>query len=197
MEGLIKAIEIFALLTGLAYVILEIGQKNAMWIVGIATGAACAFSFAVQSLWASMALNVYYVLISVWGLVQWRKAGKELEESDAAQGSLHLARPDRKNLILSLAIFVAGSLALIAVLRLLHDSESALDAVVAVMSAIATWWLAKSWPEQWLVWILADMLSTVLCLSAGMHWMAALYLVYALSAVYGWVHWKKRGVYLE
>ena len=72
MEGIIQAIEVFAFITGLAYIILEIGQKNLMWIVGIATGAACAFSFAVQHLWASMVLNVYYVLISIWGLIQWR-----------------------------------------------------------------------------------------------------------------------------
>ena len=65
------------------------------------------------------------------------------------------------------------------------------------MSAIATWWLVKSWPEQWLVWILADTLSTVLCLSAGMYWMAVLYAAYAASAVYGWLHWKRRGVYVE
>lgn len=84
MEGIIQAIEVFAFITGLAYIILEIGQKNLMWIVGIATGAACAFSFAVQHLWASMALNVYYVFISIWGLIQWRKAGEKLAGTEAA-----------------------------------------------------------------------------------------------------------------
>lgn len=197
MEGIIQAIEVFAFITGLAYIILEIGQKNLMWIVGIATGAACAFSFAVQHLWASMALNVYYVFISVWGLIQWRKAGEKLAGTEAAPGSIHLAHPDRKTLFLSLFLFVAGTAILIAVLDILNDSESALDAVVAVMSAIGTWWLAKSWPQQWLVWIVADVLSAILCLSSGMYWMSALYLVYALSAVYGWGHWKKRGVYVE
>ncbi|MBQ6086552.1 MAG: nicotinamide mononucleotide transporter [Bacteroidales bacterium] len=197
MEGLIRAIELFAFVTGIAYIILEICQKNAMWIVGIATGVACAFSFGVQNLWASMGLNIYYVFISVWGLVQWKKAGEKLTEEGASRGSIHLSHPDRKTLLLSLALFIAGSAVLIVLLRVLNDSESALDAVVAVMSAIATWWLAKSWPEQWLVWILADTLSTVLCLSAGMYWMAVLYAAYAASAVYGWLHWKRRGVYVE
>ena len=31
---LVEAIEIFALVTGVAYVVLEILQKNAMWVVG-------------------------------------------------------------------------------------------------------------------------------------------------------------------
>ena len=56
---LIEIIEIFALVTGVAYVVLEILQKNAMWVVGILTGAACAYSFAVQRIWGMMGLNIY------------------------------------------------------------------------------------------------------------------------------------------
>ena len=71
----IEIIEIFALVTGVAYVVLEILQKNAMWVVGILTGAACAYSFAVQRSWGMMGLNLYYIVMSVIGLVQWRKDG--------------------------------------------------------------------------------------------------------------------------
>ena len=46
MDTLIQAIEIFAAVTGVVYVILEILQKNAMSWVGIFSGAACAFEFA-------------------------------------------------------------------------------------------------------------------------------------------------------
>ena len=188
----IKAIEIFALVTGVLYVILEIGQKNLMWVVGILTGAACAYSFAAQRLWASMGLNIYYVVVSVIGLREWRKDG-----AAAGEGSLHLNRLTKKTGLWSAAVFVAGSLALAAVLRATGDSFPILDAVVTVMSAIGTWWLARSYPEQWMIWIVADLLSTALCLHQGMPWMAVLYLAYALSAVYGYFHWMKKGSYIE
>jgi nicotinamide mononucleotide transporter PnuC len=74
---------------------------------------------------------------------------------------------------------------------------SYLDASVAVLSAVATWWLVRAYIHQWWLWIIADTLSTVLCLTQGMWWMAALYALYALSAVYGYVHWKKHGVYVS
>ena len=206
--NLIQAIEIFAFVTGLLYVILEIGQKNAMWVVGILTGLACAWSFGVQRLWASMGLNIYYVFVSVWGLYQWRrdsrllsdaKAVSEAEASadTAAKASIHLRKPSRKTLLVSLQVFVFGSLALIALLRLLNDQESAMDAIVTILSAIGTWWLAKSYPQQWLIWIVADILSTILCLSVGMYWMALLYLAYTASAIYGWYHWTRRGAYID
>ena len=61
------------------------------------------------------------------------------------------------------------------------------------MSAIGTWWLARSYPQQWLVWIVADLLSPVLCLKTGMYWMAVLYLAYTASAVFGYYHWMRKG----
>lgn len=196
METLIRAIELFALVTGVAYVVLEILQKNAMWVLGIATGAACAFSFAVQRLPASMALNLYYVVMSVWGLHQWRKAARSLSDADAPASAIHLDRPSRPVLAWSLALTLGGVALLFPLLRSLGDAQPLLDAVVTVLSAVGTWWLAKSYPQQWLIWIVADLLSTLLCIRSSMLWMAVLYLVYAASAVYGYRHWLARGRYV-
>lgn len=196
---LLQAIEIFAFVTGILYIVLEIGQKNAMWVVGILTGIACAWSFGVQTLWASMGLNLYYVGVSVWGLWQWRRDRRLLSEQAGAAGdaTIHLRRPSRKVLLASAASAILGSAALIGLLHWLGDKESAMDAVVAVLSAIGTWWLAKSYPQQWLVWIFADLLSTVLCLSVGMYWMGLLYAAYTASAVFGWFHWTRHGAYVR
>lgn len=192
MTDLISAIEVFAMVTGVVYVILEILQKNAMWGVGILTGAACAFSFGVQHVWASMGLNIYYVGMSVWGLIQWKKAGAEVEE-----GEIHLRKPTPLVNGLSCALFVLLLSALIPILRAAADPAPVLDAFAVSLSIIGTWWLAQSYLEQWLLWIVADIFSTVLCLSTGQYWMAALYLVYTGSAVYGYFHWKKRGKYVS
>ena len=75
----------------MAYVVLEILQKNAMWVLGILTGAACAFSFGVQHVWASMGLNIYYVVISFIGLAKWRKDGARV-----AEGAIHLRALPKK-----------------------------------------------------------------------------------------------------
>ena len=194
---IIQIIEIFAFVTGIIYIVLEIGQKNSMWAVGILTGVACSYSFAVQHLWASMGLNIYYVAMSIWGLYQWRQAGEALSAEDPDGAAIHLAKPGKAVLLWSAVLMVIGTAGMIALLRALGDSSTVLDAVVAVMSAIGTWWLAKSYPQQWLIWIAADILSTVLCLTSGMYWMAVLYLAYTLSAIYGYWHWTKNGRYIN
>ncbi len=191
MEQVIQAIEVFALVTGVAYAVLEILQKNSMWVVGILTSTACAFSFGVQHVWASMGLNIYYLVMSVVGLVQWRKAGQQVGE-----GEIHLQEIPRKVQIISALLFVAGSVLLIQVLRAAGDAEPRLDAVATVLSVIATWWLAQSYLQQWLLWIVADIITTTLCIVTGQYWLAALYLTYICGAVYGYFHWKSRGKYL-
>lgn len=198
METVIKIIEIFAFATGIAYVFLEILQLNFMWIIGIATGLACAFSFGVQHIWGQMGLNIYYVAISIIGLVRWRRDAAALEApKGSTEGTIHLNHLKLKTILTSILILAVGSAVLIWLLKMLGDSESALDAVVVVMSAIGTWWLAESYPQQWFIWLIADSALAAMCIHSGMWWMSGLYLAYALSSVYGWFHWKRNGRYVD
>ena len=189
---IIQAIEVFALVSGVAYVVLEILQKNAMWVLGILTSAACAFSFGVQHVWASMGLNLYYVAMSVVGLVQWRKASAQVTE-----GEIHLQELPKKVGVWSVLLFFVGSLVLIQLLRAAGDAQPFLDGTSTVLSIIGTWWLAQSYLQQWLIWIVADILTSTLCLVTGQYWMALLYLAYIASAIYGYYHWKKHGTIIE
>ena len=191
MTDIIQAIEIFAAVTGVLYVVLEILQKNSMWVVGILTGAACAFSFGVQQVWASMGLNIYYMVISVVGLVQWKKASEAVEE-----GEIHLAPLSRKAALWSAVLFVLFTPVLMFILRKTGDAAPQWDALATMLSVIATWWLTQSYLEQWMLWIMADILSTILCMVTGQYAMALMYLAYTASAVYGYFHWKKHGKYV-
>ena len=191
MTDIIQAIEIFAAVTGVLYVVLEILQKNSMWVVGILTGAACAFSFGVQQVWASMGLNIYYMAISVVGLVQWKRASEAVEE-----GEIHLAPLSRKAALWSAVLFVVLTPVLMFILRKTGDAAPQWDALATILSVIATWWLAQSYLEQWMLWIVADILSTILCMVTGQYAMALMYLAYTASAIYGYFHWKKHGKYV-
>ena len=92
---------------------------------------------------------------------------------------------------------IAGTSVLFFLLRFLGDPKSVADAGATVLSAIATWWLAKSYPQQWLLWIVADAVSVWICWEQGMMSMAVLYIIYAISAIYGYYHWMRKGEYIE
>ena len=70
-----RFMEIFTLLTGVIYIVLEIRQKNFMWVVGVVTSIAAIYTFMCQHLYASVALNAYYFCMKG----RW-KAGVDVRE---------------------------------------------------------------------------------------------------------------------
>ncbi|MGM9738280.1 MAG: nicotinamide riboside transporter PnuC [Candidatus Cryptobacteroides sp.] len=183
--------EIFALVTGVLFLLLEIKQHNLMWLLQAISGAASVVVFFRQGLYASMGLNVNYVIMAVWGYVQWRR-----DSASVDSGAVHLRRITLPVVLVSIAAQIAGTILFLYLLRILGDSMSGLDAGVTVLSVIATWWLVRSYKEQWLLWIIADVLMVVMCLCQSLWWMSALYFFYTVSAVYGFVYWKRQGEYL-
>lgn len=195
--------EIFAFVTGVIYIILEIRQKNFMWIIGILTGVTSTILFFRQGLYASMSLNIYYVCVSAWGLYAWRRDSRamsiktENDGNDAAAERIHLNRLSLKMIIGSSLTMIVGTAAFVCFLRWLNDPMSLLDASVTILSAIATFWLSRSYMEQWLLWIVANILTAAMCLSQELNLLTILYGLYSLAAVYGYCHWRKYGEYLS
>lgn len=192
--------EMFTLVTGVIYIVLEIRQKNFMWVIGVLTSLAAMWVFLRQGLYASFALNTYYLITAFIGLWQWGRDKKKVSHETEASGNkdaIHLNRLTIKTVAVSAVVSVVGIFGLAWLMEMLENPMSYLDASVAVLSAVATWWLVKAYIQQWWIWVIADALSTVLCATQGMWWMTALYGAYALSAIYGYVHWKRNGIYIE
>ena len=204
--------QIFTLVTGVIYIILEIRQKNFMWVIGVLTSVAAMWVFFRQGLYASFALNTYYLVTAFIGLWQWSRDKKKLvaeggsdvvAEAQPEGDRIHLNRLTAKTVVASAVVMVLGTFGLVELMQWLNSAGilqenpmSYLDSAATVLSAIATWWLVRSYIQQWWLWIAADLMSTILCASQGMWWMTALYAAYTLSAVYGWAHWKRNGRYI-
>lgn len=192
-------LEIFTLITGVIYVILEIRQKNAMWVLGIITSLASMLVFFRQGLYASFGLNTYYLVTAFIGLWQWRKDKGAIEDSSR----IHLNRLTWKAAAASAAIFICGTIGLaegmeyMSALGFKENPMSLLDSSIAILSAVATWWLVKAYLQQWWLWIVANGLSVALCAAQGMWWMALLYILYMAAAVIGLHHWKRHGVVIS
>ena len=188
--------DIFTLVTGIIYMILEIRHHRFMWVVGVLTSAAAMWVFFRQGLYASFGLNTYYLITAFIGLWHWTRDSRriDVEKKDDSDETIVLNRLSLRTVLVSLAFSAAGIFALAWVMELVENPMSYLDSAVTVLSIVATWWLVKSYIEQWWLWILADTLSTILCLTQGMWWMAVLYAAYTVSAFIGLHYWRKHGV---
>lgn len=187
--------EIATLVTGVIYIILEIKQKNFMWVVGILTGVAAFIVFYKKGLYASMLLNAYYVIISFWGLYAWKRDAAKMKKSASAE--IHLNKLSMSTCIASMLILLVGTLLFMKVLAYFNDPMSGLDASVTILSAIATFWLSRSYAEQWILWVVADLATAIMCLSQSLPWMFVLYLLYSVVAIYGYIYWIRNGQYVK
>ena len=97
-------LEIFTLVTGIIFLILEIRQKNAMWVVSIFSSAVAAIVFLQEKLFASMALNIYYVLAAIWGLYTWIRDSRKLKENK--QEKIHLTKLSGRVALISLICLI-------------------------------------------------------------------------------------------
>ena len=153
-------LQIFTLITGVLYMILEVRQKNFMWVVGIITSLACMWVFFQQGLYASFGLNTYYFITAFIGLWHWRRDKQTLSSTSVEEVSgddvIVLNRLTWKTVVVSAIVCVLGTLALSVGMSLLHDAGvlkenpmSLLDSAVTSLSVVATWWLVRSYLEQW------------------------------------------------
>lgn len=214
--------EYFGFVTGLLYLIWEIRQNNLMWVVGILSALAYAVVFAQSALWAAMLFQVYYFFVSIYGLISWRRdkklvaagrgetpAGALASEADANEAASSVAAASEVaasgvityRLITGRALAVSGVACAVIfaaiywlLARFTGDPMPVMDAVVATLGIVATYWLGKAYLHQWLLWVAVNVLSVFMFISQELYLTAFLYFLYTLCAFYGFLHWKKKGV---
>ena len=185
---MIGFLSVLSLVTGIIFMVLEVFQNRYMWYADILTAGAAAAVALLSHLWASAALNLYFLVMAFVGLVSWRRLEKRTGE-----GEIHIVKMPSYILITSFVVTVLGGALIWWALALTDDPRPALDAVSFILSIVATWWLTRSYLHQWTLWIAADALATWMY-AAELNWsMAALYFCYIISSVIGFLHWRSHG----
>ena len=65
------------------------------------------------------------------------------------------------------------------------------DSMSTALSVVAMWMLSRKLVEQWLVWLVVDMISVGLYLYKDIPFTAGLYTLYCVLAIVGYRRWLK------
>ncbi len=183
-------LEWFGVLTGLLYLLLEIRQLKSMWVVGLISSFVYIFVFFRSKFYADMVLNIYYVLISMYGFLLWKKSGEEREQPSKEDEITY----QNISWLLGGILFVVSVMLYLGIAGVLvHYTDSPIpygDAFPTALSLVATWMLAKKYLEQWLVWIVVNLFSIGLFAYRGLYPTAFLFSVYGVLSVVGYQKWK-------
>jgi nicotinamide mononucleotide transporter len=131
-------------------------------------------------------LQLFYVLIGIYGWYQWLHGSDEKKELPIISFSI------KKNLYL----FLIGCIVWIPLGFIAYQYSTQvmpyLDACITAFSLVATWMTAKKIVENWLYWIIIDALAIFLYAYRGFDLIALLYFIYTLLAIVGYFQWRKR-----
>jgi nicotinamide mononucleotide transporter len=66
-----------------------------------------------------------------------------------------------------------------------------LDAFTTVFAIIATYMVVKKYIENWLIWIVVDLVASGMYFYKDLYFTSLLFLIYTLIAIFGYFKWKK------
>jgi len=163
-------------------------QHKWLWPFSIISSAIFAYIFFIAEIYADMSLQLYYVVISIYGWYVWSKMQENSNGKGEIQSIFKIPYLGIKLIAITSIIFIAISQLLI---YYTNSTVPYFDAFVTSLSITATWMLARKYLEHWLVWIFVDLISTGLYFYKGLYVTILLYIVYTVFAVIGYVIWLK------
>ena len=176
------ATEALAVAFGVAYILLAIRQHRACWIAGGASSALYLVVFYDAGLPLQAGLQILYVVLSVYGWLQWRPGGD--------LPSKPVSWTVQRQLTVLLAVAAATGLSTALLSRSSWSAAPLADSLGTWASVAATWMLARRCRETWLWWIVIDLGLAALFASQGLWPTAALYAAFAVLAVVGFRAWR-------
>lgn len=178
-------IEIVAVLFGLIYIILAAKENVWCWPAGFIGTGTSIYLFWDGSLYMESALNVYYLLMAVFGWWQWQYGSNT--KSVLAIRTLSLNEHLRFFGIIVVLTIISG--------YLFKQNTDAilpyLDSFTTWSAVITTWMVARKILENWLYWIVINSASIYLYLDRGYVLYAVLFGLYILIAVFGYLKWRR------
>ena len=132
-------------------------------------------------------INGYYFIMSIYGWYHWtRKKGDAIE--------FPIATMTNKEKITAIFIFVLTIVFVIIVYLYFNKFTSwysYVDTFLTAVFFVGMWLMAKRKIENWIFWIIGDVISIPLYFAKGYTFTSFQYLIFTIIAVYGYLEWKK------
>jgi nicotinamide mononucleotide transporter len=139
------------------------------------------------TLWGDMMINGYYFIMSIYGWYHWTR-----KKGDTVEFPISIISNHEKRIAIIIFIFTVAF-----VVSVYHYFDkfttwyAYVDTFITGIFFIGMWLMAKRKIENWIFWIIGDVISIPLYFIKGFTFTSFQYLVFTIVAVYGYLEWKK------
>lgn len=183
--------QLVVLITGVLCVYLAAANSIWNWPIAIVSTALSVYVFATAAFYADMIQYIYLCATSVYGWYHWAKHPKTEDKSP-------VVRITKKQVVISaLAVAVitpAFGYTMITFAAKLNYKPPAypyIDSFLTTCSFVAQILLARKVLENWLLWIFADVIYTVIYFKKHLVDMSILFAILIIIAIFGYFDWRK------
>lgn len=132
--------------------------------------------------------NIFYLVTMVWGIFVWKKS---YQTDDVGSSQVETKRFTAKQWILSIILTTISTLVMGYILSRIGSAQAYTDALTNVLAIFAQILMVKCYREQWIWWLIIDIVCIKLWFVAGNWSMVAMYIAWTINCIYGWVNWSK------
>ncbi|OBX21341.1 MULTISPECIES: nicotinamide riboside transporter PnuC [Bizionia] len=134
-----------------------------------------------------MIINAYYFIMSIYGWYIWTRKVDDTHETPITSWT-------KKDKQISIGIAVVA-VVFVAVIYQIFDKWSSwvsyVDILTTAIFFAGMWLMAKRKVENWIFWIVGDIISVPLYFYKGFTFTSLQYLGFTVLAIYGYLAWKK------
>jgi nicotinamide mononucleotide transporter len=183
-QGLSSWLEAASFVTGAICVWLTVKESAWNFPIGLVNSATYSVVFLRAGLYGDGGLQIVYLILGALGWYWWLNGGTNRSE-------LVISRTPRSELLALAVIASAATLVLWQTLGYLGGSSSFWDALTTAISLAAQWLLNKKRLENWVGWIIVDLIYIPLYAYKGLYLTSLLYAVFLAMAVIGLQEWRR------
>ncbi|UQD55263.1 nicotinamide riboside transporter PnuC [Flavobacterium sp. K5-23] len=134
-----------------------------------------------------MMINGYFSIMSIYGWYKWNKKENDTEE-------LPITRTNAKEKIIGVVLFLITIVVVFAIYRI-FDYEIHIDNYFDILASgiffTGMWYMANKKIENWILWIIGDVIVTPLYAYRGLGMLALQYLIFTILAISAYIEWKR------
>lgn len=180
-------LEIIAVIFGFLSVLFS--KQNKIWVfpTGMISTLIFVYLLLKWGLLGDMMINAYYFVMSVYGWYIWTRKVDD-------QHVTPISVTTKKEKKLSVIIFLATMLFVFAVYKTFDKWTSwvaYVDTITTAIFFVGMWLMARRKIENWIYWIIGDIISVPLYFYKGFTFTSFQYLGFTVIAIFGYLQWKK------
>ena len=181
-------LSIIAGIAGVISVVLCAKGKTVFYFIGFVQTISYLFLAWEARFYGEVLENIFYFVTMIWGIFVWKKNSVQNDDGTEDVASKKFTV---KQWIVSIIATIIATVAMGYWLDSIGSAQAYTDAATNVLAVFAQILMVRRYREQWLWWLIIDLLCIKLWWVAGNWTMVAMYVAWTINCIYGWVNWSK------